>query len=35
LWETVNKLRQASEASGYQVEKLLEGVRGAKIKFRP
>ena len=30
LWETVNKLRQASEASGYQVERLLEGVRLSK-----
>jgi len=29
-WEIVNTLRQASEASGYQVEKLLEGVRGEK-----
>jgi hypothetical protein len=29
-WETVRKLQQASEASGYQVEKLLEEVRGGK-----
>jgi hypothetical protein len=28
LWEIVNTLRQASDTSGYQVEKLLEGLRG-------
>jgi glycosidase len=27
-WETVRKLQQASEASGYRVEKLLEEMRG-------
>jgi len=30
FWQALNKLRQASEASGYQVEKLLEGVRGGQ-----
>jgi hypothetical protein len=30
LWETVNRLRQASEASGYQVEKLLGAVMGSQ-----
>jgi hypothetical protein len=30
LWETVNTLRQASEASGYQVEKLLGAVMGSQ-----
>jgi len=29
-WETVRKLQQASDASDYQVEKLLEEVRGGK-----
>jgi hypothetical protein len=29
-WETVRKLQQASEASGYQVDKLLEEVRGGE-----
>jgi len=30
LWETVHKLRQASESSGYQLEKLLEAVMGSQ-----
>jgi hypothetical protein len=31
-WETIRKLRQASEASEYQVEKLLEGTREPKVR---
>jgi hypothetical protein len=30
FWRALNKLRQASGASGYQVEKLLEGVKGGQ-----
>jgi hypothetical protein len=29
-WRALNKLRQASEASAYQVEKLLQGVKGGQ-----
>jgi len=35
FWETVNKLRQASEASGFQVEKLLGGVSERQEEVSP
>ena len=35
FWETVNKLRRASKASGYQVEKLLGGLIGSQEEVPP